>query len=64
LPVRKSRDSGQIASTPCCLDPLLENNDWICDMLMQASQIVGKIYEILLATILVCLDGIAPSSGV
>ena len=26
-------------------------------MLMQASQIVGKIYEILLATILVCLFG-------
>lgn len=33
-------------------------------MLMQASQIVGKIYEIPLAAILVCLDGIAPSSGV
>jgi hypothetical protein len=34
-------------------------------MLMQASQIVGKIYEILLAANLVCcLDGIAPSSGV
>ena len=33
-------------------------------MLMQASQIVGKIYEILLATILVCLDGIAPSTSV
>ena len=26
-------------------------------MLMEASQIVGKIYEILLATILVCLFG-------
>ena len=44
-PVRKSHDSGQIASTPCCLDPLFENNDLICDMLMQTSQIVGKIYE-------------------
>ena len=33
-------------------------------MLMQASQIVGKIYEIPLSAILVCLDVIAPSSGV